>query len=141
MRPLLLDVNSLLALGWPNHQFHHQTVARLERRPVRRWATCALTQIGFLRLSCNELAVGVRKTAAEALALLETLTRDRAHVFLESSPATTRLERAFDRVLGHRQVTDAYLVALAHHHRATLVTFDQRVEALSHVADVVEVLR
>jgi hypothetical protein len=138
---LLLDVNSLVALAWPNHQFHGKTVQRLEKRPAPRWATCAITQLGFLRLSCNEAAVGVRKTPAEAHALLDSLTRDRAHVFLQSLPAPARLDRAFDRALGHQQVTDAYLVALAAHHRATLLTFDQRAGALSPDAAVVEVLR
>ena len=46
-RPLLLDVNALLALAWPNHQFHTAVLTRLEQQPVPRWATCALTQLGF----------------------------------------------------------------------------------------------
>ncbi len=33
-RPLLLDVNALLALAWPNHQFHRTVLGRLERRPT-----------------------------------------------------------------------------------------------------------
>ena len=42
--PLLLDVNVLLALAWPNHQFHVAAIERLERKK-ERWATCALTQL------------------------------------------------------------------------------------------------
>ena len=41
--PLLLDTVSLLALAWPNHQYHREVVARLERQPAMPWATCALT--------------------------------------------------------------------------------------------------
>jgi toxin-antitoxin system PIN domain toxin len=136
---LLLDVNSLLALGWSTHQFHHKVVARLERRPQQPWGTCALTQLGFVRLSCNEAAVGVQKTASEAVSLLEALTADRAHVFLASLPSPATFARVFDRVLGHQQVTDAYLVGLARHHKASLLTFDQRAEA--HGPDAIEVLR
>ena len=66
-RILLLDVNSLLALGWSTHQFHQKVVARLERRPHQPWGTCALTQLGFVRLSCNEVAMRVQKTASEAV--------------------------------------------------------------------------
>jgi predicted nucleic acid-binding protein len=33
-------------------------------------------------------------------------------------------------VLGHRQVTDAYLAALARHHRAKLATLDRGLAAL-----------
>ena len=79
------------------------------------------------------------KTAGEAAALLEALTADRAHMFLTSLPAPATFARVFDRVLGHQQVTDAYLVGLARHHTASLLTFDQRTEA--HAPDAVEVLR
>ena len=58
-RTLLLDVNTLLALAWPNHQFHRPVVARLDQRPPPRWATCALTQLGFVRLSSNPAIVEV----------------------------------------------------------------------------------
>jgi predicted nucleic acid-binding protein len=54
---LLLDVNVLLAMAWPNHQFHLAVVRRLESRP-NRWATCAITQLGFIRLSANQAVVG-----------------------------------------------------------------------------------
>lgn len=86
-RPLLLDVNALLALAWPNHQFHEAILLRLERQPAPRWATCALTQLGFVRLSANPKIVEVRKTPAEAVALLADLTRDQQHVYLETLPA------------------------------------------------------
>ena len=56
-QPLLLDVNALLALAWPKHQFHDAILERLERRPAPRWATCALTQLGFVRLSSNPTIV------------------------------------------------------------------------------------
>jgi predicted nucleic acid-binding protein len=49
---LLLDVNVLLALAWPNHQFHAAALRELQPRRGR-WATCALTQLGFIRLSSN----------------------------------------------------------------------------------------
>jgi len=57
-------------LAWPNHQFHNAVLARLEQRPVPRWATCALTQLGFVRLSSNPTIVEVCKTPAEAVDLL-----------------------------------------------------------------------
>ena len=64
-RPLLLDTNALVALAWPNHQFHGLVVTRLERQPVAPWATCALTQLSFERPSSNPSVVGRRKTPAE----------------------------------------------------------------------------
>src|SRR5215213_6006709 len=106
-RPLLLDVNALLALAWPNHQFHTAIVERLEQRPMPQWATCALTQLGFVRLSSNPTIVGVRKTPAEAVGLLADLIRDQQHVYLENLPALPQTASVFRKLLGHQQVTDA----------------------------------
>ncbi len=125
-RPLLLDVNALLALGWPNHQFHRAVVERLERRPAPAWATCALTQLGFVRLSANPAVVGIRRTPAQALDVLFRLAGDRWHTYLETLPALRRVEDAFTHLLGHRQVTDAYLLAVAASHDAILATLDRR---------------
>jgi uncharacterized protein len=125
-RPLLLDVNALLALAWPNHQFHTAILERLERRPAPRWATCALTQLGFVRLSSNPKIVEIRKTPAEAVGLLTDLTRDPQHVYLETLPALSQTAKVFRKLLGHQQVTDAYLLGLAEASGATLLTLDRR---------------
>ena len=75
---LLLDLNFLLALAWPNHQFHAAAVARLQKTK-ESWATCALTQLGFIRLSSNVAVVGVPKSPADAAALLALLVQDPRH--------------------------------------------------------------
>lgn len=140
-RPLLLDVNALLALAWPNHQFHTAILMRLERRPVPQWATCALTQLGFVRLSSNPKIVEVHKTPAEAVALLADLTRDQQHVYLETLPALPQTASVFRQIVGHQQVTDAYLLGVAEASGATLLTLDRRVvppgKASIHVEVVV----
>jgi predicted nucleic acid-binding protein len=46
---LLLDVNAVLALGWAEHEAHGAVVKRLGR--VKPWATCPITQVGFVRPS------------------------------------------------------------------------------------------
>lgn len=129
VRPLLLDVNVLLALAWPNHQFHGAVVRRLDRRPSPEWATCLLTQLGFVRLSSNPAIVGVRKTPAQALDLLSRLIADEHHTYLETLPSLVSVESSFRPLLGHQQVTDAYLVAIAEANDATLLTLDQRLVA------------
>src|SRR5229473_3344165 len=139
--PLLLDVNALLALAWPNHQFHAGVVARLEQRPAPRWATCALTQLGFVRLSSNPSVVGVRKTPAEAVRLLAELTRDPQHVYVDALPALPEAASFFHRLLGHQQVTDAYLLAVAGASGATLLTLDRRVAPHATARAHVEVLQ
>ena len=125
--PLLLDVNALLALGWPSHQFHRAVVARLERKPQPIWATCALTQLGFVRLSSNPSVVGLRKRPDQALALLAKLVQDDCHKYLEPHPSLLSVATYFKGLLGHRQVTDAYLLATAVTNDAILLTLDRRV--------------
>lgn len=139
-RLLLPDVNVLIALCWPNHQFHGAAHRRMGR-PGQRWATCALTQLGFIRVSSNPAVTGVRKTPQEAVAILASLIEDPNHVFLRSlpPPAERRISPCFARILGYQQVTDAYLLELAVRNRATLLTFDARLRSLAY-GEEVEVL-
>lgn len=128
---LLLDVNVLLAVAWPNHQFHAAAIEALSGR--NRWATCALTQLGFIRLSSNPAAVATAKSPREAAGLLERLIADSLHVYLDSLPAPVSGDwrEAFAKLLGHRQVTDAYLLRLAAANNAVLLTFDRKLESLA----------
>jgi len=128
---LLLDVNVLLAIAWPNHQFHATAIAALSSQ--NRWATCALTQLGFIRLSSNPAAVTTPKSPDEAAGLLARLVSDSFHVYLDSlpAPASEDWRDAFTTLLGHRQVTDAYLLKLAAANHGALVTFDRRLESIA----------
>jgi toxin-antitoxin system PIN domain toxin len=139
-RPLLLDVNVLLALAWPNHQFHGAVVHRLDRRPVPQWATCLLTQLAFVRLSSNPAIVEVRRSPGQALDLLLRLVADPLHQYLETLPPLDRLGSSFRRLLGHQQVTDAYLVEIAEANDVTLLTLDQRLTANAALSHRVEAL-
>jgi hypothetical protein len=140
-RPLLLDVNTLLALAWPNHQFHIAVLARLEQRPVSRWATCALTQLGFVRLSSNPKIMEVRKTPAEAVDLLADLISDQQHVYLDTLPAVPQSAHLFRHLLGHQQVTDAYLLGVAEANDAVLLTLDRRIVPAGKTREHMEVLK
>lgn len=138
---LLLDVNVLFAMAWPNHQFHQAAIGTMETHHGK-WATCALTQLGFIRLSSTAAAIPAPKTPAEAAALLAEMVSDPLHTYLGTlpSPIAKNLCGRFDRVLGPRQVTDAYLLALAHSHDAVFLTFDTRLESLAQPGARVRVL-
>ncbi len=137
----LPDVNLLLALAWPNHQFHG---------PARRWfggrsgtwITCPLTQLGFVRLSSNPAFTPLAKTPREATLLLAAMTAHPDHRFMTDSEAVASqvFQRLAGRLEGHQQVTDAYLVALAISNSSRLVTFDRRIEAICSAAERVHVL-
>jgi hypothetical protein len=137
-KPRLLDVNVLLALAWPNHQFHAAAVRALGASR-RQWATCALTQLGFLRLSSNPAAISGAKSPAECAALLATMVSDPLHVYLDRLPSVTD-GMVFRGLLGHNQITDAYLLHLARRHDAVFLTFDRRLLSLAAAGQRVEVL-
>lgn len=128
---VLLDVNVLLALAWPNHVFHRRAVSRMEQAGA--WATCAATQLGFLRISLNPHAVETKIGVADALTLLAEMVRDSQHRYLEAMPSPANAPAAFRSVLGHNQLQDAYLVWLAAHHRANLLTLDARLRSHANV--------
>jgi uncharacterized protein len=135
---LLLDLNVLLAIAWPNHQFHAAAISALASR-TKRWATCALTQLGFIRLSSDPAAVTTAKSPFEAANLPARLVADSSHVYLESlpGPASESWRDAFATILGHQEVMDAYLLNLAPTSGAALLTFDRRLERLAEDKPVI----
>jgi predicted nucleic acid-binding protein len=137
---LLLDTNALLALAWPNHQFHGVVVQRLDRPPVPRWATCLLTELGFIRLSLNPAIVNIRKDPGEVLDVLSRLTADEQHTYLGVLPPIAELDATIRGLLGHQQITDAYLVAVAEANDGTLLTLDRRLVTNAVARDRVETL-
>jgi len=104
------------------------------------WATCALTQLGFIRLSSNPAVSPAAKSPSEAAALLAAMTGDALHVYLESLPSPARSREEFEKTLGARQVTDAYLLMLARHYNATFVTFDKKLKDLAGPETRVQIL-
>ena len=132
MKDALPDVNVLLALAWPNHQFF-TCARRWFNECSARWCTCVVTQLGFVRLSSNQSYTEHAKPPLEAVRLLTAMTRHPEHRFLSEYPPIDDVSFAdvASRLMGHQQVTDAYLVVLARHHDVQLITFDRRIEAIS----------
>ncbi len=119
---LLLDVNALLALGWREHQAHAAVLERLHER--QRWASCNITQLGFIRVSSNPGVFHQPTEPAEAARFLATLTQDPLHLFIDQTPAPTVLN--WPSKTGYKQTTDVYLIELAEISKATLLTLDLR---------------
>jgi predicted nucleic acid-binding protein len=61
------------------------------------------------------------------------MVADSMHTYLDSLPPPTSegWRNVFAELLGHQQVTDAYLLRLAAANNAVLVTFDRRLEGLA----------
>jgi toxin-antitoxin system PIN domain toxin len=129
-------VNVLLALAWPNHQHHSEAHQWFGNHSRHGWASCAFTQISFIRLSANPAYTPTAVSPEEAAALLEELLRHKHHRFWPSPPAAH--PKIYARALGHQQITDAYLANVARHQKGRFITFDSR--SLPHAPDVVEVI-
>jgi|SRR5579862_7995429 len=123
----LLDVNVLLALMDNGHVHHASALAWWRRERDSGWASCPLTQNGFVRIACQG-SYPQRPTAAQAIEQLRLQLAEPSHEFW---PDTISLADAglFDRrfILGPNQITDVYLLALAVKNGGRLVTFDQSV--------------
>ena len=121
----LLDVNVLIALAWPNHVHHRAAREWFEERRRGGWATCTLTEAGFVRVSCNPSAVRHTVGPLDAIAVLEGLTRLGSHTFWPMDRSLTDLpEQVVARIQGYRQITDAVLLAAAMRRNGQLATLD-----------------
>jgi toxin-antitoxin system PIN domain toxin len=128
----LPDINVLLALAWSNHPGHDAAHRWFARGATGGWATCLLTQRGFLRLSLNRQIVGVSIVCQAAVHLLHSLVAHPQHRYTEIAPALTTplFDELVPKIVGYRQVSDATLLYLARANGLKLVTFDRPVAAV-----------
>jgi len=127
----LLDVNVLIAMSWPTHNAHEKVQEWLARHAREGWATCPLTQTGFVRILSNPAFSPNALTPAPALALLQANLGHPAHRFWADELSFIQaLEPFHPRLTGHQQVTDAYLLGLAMHKKGKLATMDRAVFTL-----------
>ena len=125
----LLDVNVLIALTEPDH-LHYQTVMEWFATPNLDWGLCAFSEAGFLRVASNP-KVG-QHTVEESIRVLATLAVHPGYRYWPITTAWASLTAPFsNRVFGHQQITDAYLLGLAIRAGAILVTLDKAILAMA----------
>lgn len=129
---VLLDGNVLVALAYPPH-VHHQTARQWFRQHPGLFATCPVTQGTLLRML---LSFGAVPKTEDALAVLRGFVEHPRHCFWADT--LSYLDVDMKGVIGHRQITDAYLATLARNHGGRLATFDKGMAALH--AGVVELV-
>jgi uncharacterized protein len=131
MKPALLDLNVLIALAWPSH-IHHGVAHRwFAAHRHHGWATCPLTQVGFVRISSNPAIVRDAVSPVEALDVLRRVCRLPHHVFWPMEENWAENEAIASLLLvGHRQVTDAALLVLAIARQGRLATLDRGLASL-----------
>jgi len=132
MKGYLLDTNVLIALLWPSHDRHDAAVEWFARRRRRAWATCPVTEAGFVRIVSNPAFSRDAVSPREAAQVLAANTAAKDHLFWPADlPFADAAAFTGPRLLGHNQVTDAYLLALAVRHGGVLATMDEGISSLT----------
>jgi toxin-antitoxin system PIN domain toxin len=127
---VLLDANVLIALVMAEH-VHHGAAERWLVGSDDHFASCPSTQGALLRMLIRE-----GQPAVAVHAVLAGVMADDRHEFW--ADAVSYRDVPLTGVIGHRQVTDAYLAQLARIRQGRLVTFDQGLAALHRdVADLI----
>ena len=127
MMRALLDINVLLALLDADHIDHQRAQEWISGEIQHGWASCALTQNGFVRI-ISQPKYPSPVSLSEAVERLRRATSTEHHDFWPCSVSLLE-ERSINasHVHGPRQVTDVYLLALAVEHGGRFVTFDRSI--------------
>jgi toxin-antitoxin system PIN domain toxin len=123
----LLDVNVLIALLDADHASHRAAMAWFSEHAGDGWASCPITQNGCVRIMSHPSYPNAPSTTA-VVERLRAATAHIAHRFWSSDISLLDGD-VIDatRIHGPRQLTDAYLLALAVKNSGRLVTFDSAI--------------
>ncbi len=120
----LLDVNTLIALGLNEHQFHDRVAAWMKTKSDSVFLTCSITELGFVRVLAQVSAYDM--SVAQARSLLLQLKKSKLFriVFVPDANDIALLP-AWVVTPGH--TTDGHLIQLASTHNARLATVDKSI--------------
>ena len=143
-RVALLDVNLLVALFDPDHVHHQLAHDWFEENRGHGWATCPVTENGFVRIVSNPAYGNPLTQPSAVLDLLTRFCASGKHEFWPDA-ASLRDQSLFNRshVGGHRRLTDVYLLGLAVKNGGRLATFDRgipREAVIGSSPDALEVI-
>ena len=132
----MLDINVLIALLDSAHPGHAAASYWFDRHYTYGWLTCPLTQNGCIRI-LSQPSYPRPLSVAAAIERIRAAASTEYHLFIPDDVSlldTARVDPL--RLSGYRQLTDAYLLAMAVAHDARLVTLDTRIPlAPVHGAD------
>ena len=127
-RPVLLDVNLLISLFDPDHVHHDLAHDWFADNRARGWATCPLTENGFVRVLSNPAYGSPIVVASGLVERLRAFCGTPGHLFW-ADDVSLRDRKLFApaALVTHRQLTDVYLLGLAKRHNGRLATFDRAI--------------
>ena len=135
--PQLLDVNMLIALCDADHVYHTKARNWFKQESINGWATCPITENGFLRVLSNSGYPGSKHQTAEVANLLFALKNLPGHEFWEDdfSLVDEMSNISFDSV-SSKSITDLYLLILALKRKGRLITLDRRINPKAIIGGV-----
>jgi len=122
----LLDVNLLLALTDPLHVHHEAAHRWLADKGHQSWATCPLTENGFVRIASHPNYPNRPGDVLAVFAVLRQLCEAQGHEFWAEDISILEILKS-SAIFTHAQITDVYLTGLAVHKKGKLATLDQRI--------------
>ncbi len=132
IRRALLDVNVLIALLEPGHNFFQKAQEWFKSSGKDNWGVCPLTEIGFVRITTNPSFYPGPRTHEQATTILAELAHRPGYRYWPLIESWTALTAPLAvRISGHQQVTDAYLLGLAIKEDGVLVTFDRGIKYMA----------
>jgi toxin-antitoxin system PIN domain toxin len=140
--PALLDVNVLVALFDPDHVHHETAHDWFEDHRQFGWATCGVTENGFVRVLARVVDDATVTRPAELVDRLRAFQKSGGHRFWSDTVSLVDA-RLFNPAMirGHRQVTDIYLLGLAKARGGCLATFDRTIPVDAVVGATTETLQ
>lgn len=126
-KPALLDVNVLIALLDPRHQFCDPSRAWLKENRRHGWATCPIVENGCLRIMSRPGYPFPGLTAARVAELLRELLTMEGHRFWPDSATILDSQHISLAEVASTHLTDLYLLNLAISNRGRLATFDRSI--------------
>jgi toxin-antitoxin system PIN domain toxin len=140
-RVSLLDVNVLVALFFPDHVHHDLAHDWFADHQHEGWATCPLTENGFIRVACQQPTDDVLVRPADVIASLEKFRKDTRHRFWTDEVSLTDTDLLAPQFIrGHQQLTDVYLLGLAKKMGGRLATFDRTIPVKAVLGDTSDLL-
>lgn len=126
-KPGLLDVNVLIALIDPAHEFHAPAHLWFQQNRKYGWATCPITENGCLRILSKPGYPFPGLTVARVRDILAELADAEGHRFWPDSVSILEANRFDLAGAGPKILTDLYLLRLAAASEGRLITFDRTI--------------
>jgi len=126
VKTYLLDVNLLLALIDPMHVHHESAHRWFAEKGQKAWATCPITENGFVRIASHPNYPNRPGDVAAVLDVLRQLCEAPGHQFWSEDIGILQVLQS-DAIITHIQITDVYLLGLAVHKGGKLASLDQRI--------------